>query len=188
MKDNILSYVYGTLFSPVKTFDDVLESSTSKVFEAFCIIIIVSFIQSLGIFDSNSFLYLGVYLVSYIIIAVSSWVFVACIISLLCWVFSKQLNINMILTLTGFSILPWLFMPAISLFKTVGIGGVVLSVFLNLIIWIWTAVLFILAVSKGTNISLGKSIVLIITPFAGAIIVLAWLSGFISNIIFFVNS
>ena len=188
MKDNILSYIYGTLFSPVKTFDDIIESPTSKVFESLCVIIIVSFIQSLGVFDSSSFLYLGVYLVSYIIIAVASWVFVACIISLFCWIFSKQQNINMILTLTGFSILPWLFMPVMGLFKTIGMGGLVLSIFLNFVIWVWTVILFILAVSKGANITLDKTIVLIITPFVGVIVVVAWLSGFISNIIYFANS
>ena len=185
MKDNILSYVYGTLFSPIKTFDKIINNSAPKVFESLCIVVIVSFIATLGFFDSDSLLYLGLFIIANIIFGVISWVLVALVINLLGWVFSKKFNINMLLTLTGFSILPWLLVPTISLFKTMGIVGIFLSVFLNILIWIWTIILFILAVSKGSNLSIAKTILLLITPFIGTVVTLTWISGFFSNIIYF---
>lgn len=183
MSENFLSYIYGIILCPVKTFDTIKNAEKAPVFEAFWAVVLVSLMGCFSSFDMNSVVVLGFSLVSYILFAIISWVLMASIIDGLAGVFDRDKRFDLILSMTGFSLLPWILFAPISLIKTAGILGSIISIALCVIIWAWTTILFLLAISKSYELTAGKTILLGLMPFFGGIVVLFWFAGFISNII-----
>lgn len=183
MNENFLSNIYGTLFNPVNTFEKLKNVEHPPVFEAFWVLVIVSVLGCLNSYTYNNVFFLGLSVVTYTLFALVSWVLFASILDTLFSISSKISKFDILLTLTGFSLLPWLLMGPIGLFKTVGIVGILISITISVIIWIWATILFIFAVSITYELSIGKVLLLIIMPFLGFLITLSWFAGFISNIV-----
>ncbi|MEW5822125.1 MAG: YIP1 family protein [Cyanobacteriota bacterium] len=190
MSNNFLTTVYGTLVSPNTTFDKIVENDDIGVFEAFCAILMVTVIGSLVDYSGSSVFILPFYTISVVITALIQWIFVAAVIDGVASIFAHKSKFDNLLATTGFAVLPWMLMGPVVLFKTFGLSGLglipfLIGIILALIIWIWSAILFLLAVAKTYNFSFGKAIVLSIMPFLAGLIAFSWLLGFINNLIVF---
>lgn len=193
MNGNLLSTIYGTLFNPSETFKNIKEQQDPPIFAAFLVVILVSIIGCINDFNINSILALVLSIISYVIFALISWVFIAAIIDALASVFSKTRAFDTLLVLTAFSLLPWILIGPIGLFKSFGVDGIgvigyLFAIILGIAIWIWTVLLFLFAVSKTYDLNGGKTILLALMPFLGGIIAFFWLAGFIANLISIVNT
>lgn len=192
MSENFLSNVYGALFTPIKTFDSIVEQEQPPVFEAFIIVIMVSIIGCVNFNSSQSIWVLALSLISYVVFAIISWVFMAAVIDGLASIFSKENHFDTLLTLTALSLLPWLLMGPVSLFKSGGIEGlsligVLIALILGSIIWFWTSILFLLAISKTYKFSVARVFLLAIMPFLASIIMFFWMTGLVGNLIYLIS-
>lgn len=183
MRESFLSTIYGTILTPFQTFDSLKIEENQRVFEAFWIVMIVSIIGCINDYHSTNMVLLAVSIFSYIVTGLISWILIATILDSITMVFTKVSKFDTFLTLSGFALLPWILMGPISLFKTAGIFGYLIAIALGLIVWFWTVVLFLVAIYKTYDLSLGKTFVLVIAPFVTGLIALAWIVGFLSNVI-----
>lgn len=186
MSSTFFESMYGTLFSPLETFDKIKLEQEKPVFEAFAVLVIVSIIGCIYGYEGSSVIGLGFTIVSCVIAAVISWVVFAGILDSLVTLLTQKRSYDTFLVLSAYSLLPWIFMGPASLFKTAGVEGFgvigfLIGIILCLLIWLWTTTLFVIAVSKAYDISLGKVLALVVMPFLGTIIVFIWSVGFISN-------
>ena len=182
-----LNYTFGVLFHPVRTFEELSEKENQPIWEALGMILLVSVIGCLNSFSGEHIVVFALYFVFYLMLAIFSWVFTASIIDFLASSFAQKHNFNRILVFTGFALAPWIFLGPINLFKFATTYGVVLAVILSVLIWVWTAALFIIALSKALKISFARALVILIMPFIGSFIAFYWMIGFFSNIISFFN-
>lgn len=192
MSGNFLSNVYGAIFTPLKTFENIVEKDQPPVFEAFIVVIMVSVIGCITMNSAGSIWVLALSIISYVVFAVISWVFIAAVIDGLASIFSKENHFDTLLTLSAFSLLPWILMAPVSLFKSggiegIGILGVLIALILGSLIWFWTTVLFLIAISKTYKFTAGKIVLLALMPFLASIILFFWMTGFISNIIYLIS-
>ena len=192
MSENFLSNVYGALFAPFKTFDSIVEQEHPPVFEAFIIVIMVSIIGCVNFNSSQSIWILALSLISYVVFAIISWVFMAAVIDGLASIFSKENHFDTLLSLTALSLLPWLLMGPVSLFKSGGMEGlsligVLIAIILGSVIWFWTLILFLLAISKTYKFSIAKVFLLAIMPFLASIIMFFWMTGLVGNLIYLIS-
>ncbi|MGD9581591.1 MAG: YIP1 family protein [Vampirovibrionia bacterium] len=192
MSGTLLSNIYGALFSPIETFKSIAENDKPQVFEAFVILVLVSVTASINFSSTQSIWFLVFSILTYVVGAVISWVFIAAIIDAISMIFTKTSKFDTLLTLTSFSIIPWLLIGPVSLFKLpglegIGILGVLISIILGIIIWFWTAILFLMAVSYTYKLSAGRVIILALMPFVASIIAISWLSGFITNFVYLIS-
>jgi hypothetical protein len=193
MSVNFLSTIYGTIVSPAKTFEEIIDSDKVGVFEAFCTVIMVAVIGSMVDFKGTSVVMLPIFTISIVITGLVQWVFIAAVIDGIAAVFSKESKFDDLLTTTGFAVLPWMLMGPIVLFKSFGASGLglfpfLIGIVLALIIWVWSAVLFLLAVAKTYKFSFGKAIILSIMPFTAGLIAFFWVVGFVTNLILLVKA
>jgi len=175
MSTTFLSKIYGMFVSPFATLKELKDFEEPPVFEAFSIVVIVSIIGCLNQYEGTSLILLPLSLITYVIVALVSWVFVSAIIDALAAVFAKKQNFDTLMVLTAFSLVPWMLMGPIEMFKTsgaegFGIIGCLIAIVLFVLLWFWTTILFLSAVSKAYDFSGGKTLLLSIMPFLGSII------------------
>lgn len=188
MSITILNNIYGTLFNPLETFENIKKADEKPVFEAFSVLVIISIIACIYTYKGSSIIGLGFSLVSYVIGALLTWVIFAGILDTLVTLLSEKRNFDTFLVLSAYSLLPWIFLGPVSLFKSTGPEGlglvsVLLGILFSLIVWLWSTILFICAVSKSYGLSIEKVIGLVIMPFLGTLVAFFWVAGFITNLI-----
>lgn len=187
MTNSLLENAYGSIFHPTSTFEKMSEIEKPPVLQAFIILVLISIIEAITSFSGTNIIAFGLITFAYIFIAVISWFFVGAILDFFYSTFSRSHRLDHILTVTAFSLLPWLLIAPIDLYKHAGIMGIAVAIVLSLLVWVWTVVLFVLALTKVLQISIGRTILLLLMPFLGTIIALSWLSGFISNLMSITN-
>jgi len=117
------------------------------------------------------------------VLGVAVWGAAGLLISLLGYAFTGKTRISQFLTLSGLATLPWIFMGPVSMLK-VGLGplGALLFVILGLLIWLWSVLLFALALAETYEMSPDRVLVVLAAPFAMSLVLLSWLLGFIDNV------
>lgn len=172
---NFLEKFYGTLFKPNETFEYIKNEPDIK--HAILIVMGISTLNTLVNTNASSF-FLIPNIVGAAIGGLFSWFLFGYFIDLIISIGSKTNKLKEFLTLSAFSLLPWIFLPCINLFKVESILGVFFGGIFGLTIWLWAVILLFLAIMKNYEISLGKTLLLMIIPFASMIIAFNWIFGF----------
>jgi hypothetical protein len=176
--ENFLENFYGTIFSPNKTFDKLKDNL--PLFQAFLIVLFVSILNSIIhlkftpegiIFDLIKIFYT-------MFGGIISWLFLASFFYVIANIFRQEGKVKEFLTFSGFALIPWIFIGPVELFKTAGIFGQIISVLLGLFIWLWVTILIILSITKAYNLTFGRTLILLITPFVGCFLTFNWIIGF----------
>jgi hypothetical protein len=117
------------------------------------------------------------------VLGVAVWGLAGLLISLLGYAFTGKTRVSQFLTLSGLATLPWIFMGPVSMLK-IGLGplGALLFVLLGLLIWLWSVLLFALALAETYEMSPDRVLVILAAPFAMSLVLLSWLLGFIDNV------
>lgn len=182
--NNIYDNIYDVLFSPIKAFENLLQNPPLR--QAFTIVIAVSMIAPLVNFESYSsllsaFLY-GFKLFGAAFAGIVSWLFFASFVEMLASIFKQGGKIKEFLTLSGFALLPWMFITPLELLKSAGIFAAVLGVMFELIIWLWVTVLIFFATQKTYNLSFGRALILFVIPFFAGFLSFHWTIGFFTTL------
>lgn len=183
-----LDVLYGTLFNPVRTFRLVAKATASNnrpFFYAIASIVLVSAMApmiamgSLG--GDPADLALGIPLS--VIGGLIAWSVTGLLVSLLSYAFTKRTGLRVFLTLSGLATLPWIMAGPVSMLK-IGLGtpGFALFVLLSLAVWLWSVLLFAIAMMESFRMSPERVLIVLAAPFAMSLILLAWVAGFIENI------
>ena len=183
-----LTLFYGTLFHPLQTFKSISQSSqpgSRLLFFAIMSVVLVSTLAPLihmasqGGHPSSLVWTMPLSAVSGTII----WGFMGLLIGLLAYAFIGQSRVGQFLTLSGLATLPWVLMGPITMLK-VGLGsfGVIIFVLLALGVWLWSVLLFALALAETYGMTPERVLIILAAPFAMSLVLLGWMFGFIDNI------
>ena len=184
-KNDLLEDIYGALFSPRETFEKLRENP--PMLEALGIVIAVSVLNPLissTLAGGQSLNWLVFNLFNAAFAGVIKWVFFAAFVEGLAAIFKKggKERFKAFLALSGFALLPWIFLGPITLLKTGGIFFTLIGVLAGIAVWVWTTILTIFAAMKAYNISSGRILLLLAVPFIGGIIFFNWIVGFFSTL------
>lgn len=183
-KQDFFETIYGVLFYPNETFDDLKHDP--PILQALGIVIAVSILNPLISSSSGPDQSLGWFVFILFNAGISGlikWVFFAAFVEALASIFKKGGQIKVFLTLSAFALLPWIFIGPVSLLKTGGIFTSLIGIIFGLAIWLWTTVLTIFAAMKAYEISSGRILLLVSAPFIGGVIFFNWIIGFFSTLI-----
>lgn len=182
---NFLQNFYDILINPDKAFDSLKEET--PLLQSFLIVLFINILNPIINFEISKpiFIIFGLTfnIVNSAVCGIVNWFLISAFIGLMAWTFKQECKTKQLLTLSAFSLLPWIFIAPISLFKLGGIVGAVLYVILHLAIWIWTTILFIYAIMKSYNFPVEKAIMVSLIPLFGAIISFSWIGSLFSTII-----
>lgn len=186
--NNFLDTLYDTLFHPIITFRALDETETTNpkfLFYALTAVITVSalapLIQLANTGGDFGGLALGIPFST--IIGVAVWGFMALTTGLWAYAFTGHARIRTFLTLSGLATLPWILMGPVSVLKF-GLGpiGTAIAVLGALLIWLWSVLLFGLALMITYRMTIERALIVLATPFTTQLILLAWIFGFFGNV------
>jgi len=184
-KNDFFEDVYGVLFCPKETFGRLRQNP--PIIEALAIVVAVSVLSPLinaSFTDVQSLNWFVFSLFSVSFTGIIKWVFFAAFVEGLASIFKKggKDKFKALLALSGFALLPWLFIAPVTLLKTGGILFSLLGVLAGIAIWIWTTILTIFAAMKVYDISSGRILLLLAVPFIGGIVFFNWIIGFFTTL------
>lgn len=188
IRADYLELFYATLFQPVHTFKRIADEAPVNnrlLFFSLISVILISSIAPLvhlatvGGEPAMLVLTLPLSAVGGLIV----WGFMGLLIALLAYAFTGQAKIRTFLTLSGLATLPWVLMGPVSLLK-VGLGGIgmALCIIGALMIWLWTVLLFALAITETYRMTAERVLIVLAAPFAMFLVLMAWIVGFVDNI------
>lgn len=159
-----LDRLYGTLFLPQVTFEH-LKANPAFIQSA----IVIALANILETIRLDQF---AIYRIVWSVISgLIGWVFFTFLLKQLANVFQKDVEMNQLLTLTGFASLPWLFMaPAMSLPPQSRILAAI-AVIIWFVVWqTWSA-------SVALGIKIWKTLAIVPLAILGGIVALIWLGN-----------
>jgi len=184
MQKKFLDNFYDVLFVPEHAFDDLNNNPNVK--QGLRIVVFISILSYLLHMKFPSDIG-AIALTTFRILALSfsgiiSWIIFAAFLEMVAAIFKKNGKLKELLTLTAFALAPWIFLAPIELFRTTNFISNFVGILLSLIVWLWTTVLIVVSVMKAYNLSLGRTLVLLVLPFAGGIIAFNWIVGFFATL------
>jgi Yip1 domain len=104
------------------------------------------------------------------------WILTGLTFSTIAYCFRSQGRPLVLLTLTGYATLPWLFLaPLFLLRNSIGVFGELIHLTGMMALWIWTAVLFLLALQKTYHLSMDRVLLMALVPILAATLGWAWM-------------
>ena len=115
---------------------------------------------------------------------VIAWFSTAALFASLGFVFQSKTRLIALLTLTGFATLPWIFLgPARLLSEALPEpAGLILGLPLYGLIWLWSVVLFLLAIGVVFKLSLDRLLIFLALPMGMMLLCFNWLLGFFDTL------
>lgn len=159
-----LDRLYGTLFLPQVTFEHL--KANPAFIQAAIVIALANVLETIRL---DQF---AIYRIVWSVISgLIGWVFFTFLLKQLANVFQKDVEMNQLLTLTGFASLPWLFMaPAMSLPPQSRILAAI-AVMIWFVVWqTWSA-------SVALGIKIWKTLAIVPLAILGGIVALIWLGN-----------
>jgi hypothetical protein len=159
----LLEDIYGTLFTPAQTFASL--RSRPSIISGVCVLVLVNVLESIRT-DKRP-----LQIVPAIVAALIGWSIFSLLLQRLATVFQRQINLDILLSLTAFASLPWIFIgPALSLGGEWGIS-VALMVILWFTVWqVWAA-------SVAIGVSAWRLALLVPLAIAGGFVAIIWIGN-----------
>lgn len=117
------------------------------------------------------------------------WLFTGTVFSTAAYIFGTRGRPQTLLILTAYATLPWVLLPSVMLFKgTLGAFGQTISILGSLGIWLWTVILFLMALRYTYNLTLERVLLAAGLPIMMTFLGIGWISGFFFNLVKFLSS
>lgn len=174
--NDFLENIYGILFTPDEALDKLKEQKPMS--QAIVIVIVVSLLDLLLKFDTHSINANLIRIFPEIFIGLVSWLIFVLFIELVVSIFKHEGQYKTLLVLTGYALIPWLFLAPIEILKSATLIGNFFAIIFGLIVWVWVITLMFKAVSKTYDISLNRVMLILLIPFIATVINFSWLYGF----------
>ncbi len=189
--DHYLDVFYNVLFHPGRAFealsdDDTRVTKNKLLLQAAVTVMFISVVSPLVglIYEGGDLFPLVIQVPLQALCGALIWLIVGGVIGLLAYAFTGKARLQTLLILTAFATLPWLFLgPAILLRISLGTLGEYVHAGISLLLWLWTVVLFALAIMKTYRLSGEQVMIILIIPVVLSGIAVAWAAGFVFNIL-----
>ncbi len=110
------------------------------------------------------------------------WLFSAIFFELLAKIFSQSGKIRTLLTLTSYSLLPYIFFPCFELMKKFSDAGYFFGTKLQFLLFLWVIIIYAKALAKTYDLKKSSSILLVFIPLISYIFLAMWLIGTMFNV------
>ncbi|WP_019498329.1 YIP1 family protein [Pseudanabaena sp. PCC 6802] len=161
-----LEDIYGTLFTPAQAFAS-LRSRPSAI-GGVCVLVLVNVLESIRTGRRPS------QIVPTVVAALVGWLIFSLLLQRLATVFQRQIDLNVLLSLTAFASLPWIFIgPALSLRGEWGTSAA-------LVVMLWFIVWQVWAASVAIAVSAWRLALLVPLAIAGGFVALIWTGNSVS--------
>jgi hypothetical protein len=186
-----LDIFYNVLFHPSQEFRVVSIGPVPKDRLLAYALVLVIVTSALGVIYSPMVFSTDGLMLKLILAATSGlifWLFTAALIAMTAYIFGQRGRPQTVLILTAYATLPWLFLPVTMLFRdSFGSFGHTISVFASLGIWLWSAILFLMALKFAYSLTLDRILLVALLPILMTFLGLSWLCGFFFNLIQFLS-
>lgn len=183
--EEFLQNIYGSFTAPVTTFNKLKQEPLP--FYGLIIVAVVSMLSPFfnNMISNTNFSAITILPLAFLSLAagIISWLIFAGFMELLAFVFDKNGQFKTILTLSAFALIPWILLGPILLLKQAGPVFEGIGILLSLCIFIWTTVLFFLAIAISYNLTVIRCVAFAFIPFICSIIQFYWFVYFIQNFI-----
>lgn len=175
--------IYSVIFSPKAFFErEDMQISTRL---AICTVVFVATISkiTIGIFngDIRNFLFI-ISLLGTVLSTIIIWFLTALFFEYIAKIFDRGGKIEKLLFLTAFVPIPYIFFAPLNLLKQTGDLGYLLSVNIELLLYLWIICLYAFSLKATYNLTLSRAFMLIFLPFISSFFAINWLIGFIQKI------
>lgn len=188
LRANWFDLMYATLFYPVRTFRVIAaeeQPGNRLLFFALITVVLISslapIVQLANLGGRASSLAMTMPFSA--VLGTLIWIFMALVISGMAMAFSGQSRIRTFLILSGLATLPWLLMGPVSLLK-IGLGtvGLLLYWFLSIAVWLWSILLFIVALMNTYHMTAERVAIVMVMPFVMLLVLMGWLASLVNNL------
>ncbi len=181
--DEFFENIYSSIFSPKAFY--ARKDLKFSVRLALGTVIMIAFISKFAasIFDGSiTSKFFILFLIGHIIWTIILWFLTALFFEYTAKIFDKGDKLTEILFYTAFAPVPYIFYAPINIIKNMGDLGYILSVYLELIIYLWVIILYAYSLRAAYNITLSRAFMLIFLPIIASFFAFNWTMGFISKI------
>lgn len=185
-----LNIVYNILVSPTQEFRVVSLGPVPKEKLLIYAVGIVVIISALGaIYSSSGAFTLDGFIIRLMLsafVGIIFWLFTGAVFSTAAYVFGVNGRPQTLLILTAYATLPWIFLPVVIQFKGfLGSFGNTISIFGALALWLWTTILFLMAIKYTYSLSLERILLAACLPILMTFLGISWVGGFFFNFLQF---
>jgi len=175
---NFLENVYGILFDPKNTIEKLIE--TQPIWQAFSILFALSVVSALlgiktGFHSTYDVVFFLLNILYFLFSSVFIWFTLAGFFELTARIFREENNFKALLSLIGFSLIPWIFVAPLMLIQ-INIPLVIISTILEITVWLWSIVLVFMSVKQLYKLSVKKTLLFFVLPLLGALVIINWIS------------
>ena len=175
-----LENIYGILFEPQKTIEKIID--TQPVWQAFSIIAALSLAsailgQKIGFAGVYDFIFFFGNVAAIFISSLIIWFSLAGFFEITARIFGDENNFKKLLSLMGFALLPWILTAPLILIK-INLPLIIISIILEILVWIWSIILVFLSVKQLYKLSIKKTLLFFAMPVLGTIVTINWISQF----------
>lgn len=179
---NYIENLYKILFE--FDFDGVKDATTMPIavgtltWTSLFLFLTKNAIHGKGLAELKFFFLLIFFVVGTLIV----WLFSAIFFELLAKIFSQSGKIRTLLTLTSYSLLPYIFFPCFELMKNFSNVGYFFGTKLQILLFLWVILIYAKALAKTYDLKKSSSILLVFIPLISYIFLAMWLIGTMFNV------
>jgi len=181
--------LYKVLFEPHTAFD-TLKEDTTMLIAVFTILWtnILPFLpkHSLGVGIGGAIIYLSKLIFTLVCVLIF-WFAAAVFFEFTAKAFGKSGEIRTLLTLSAYSFLPYIFLPAFELIKKFSQTGYFWGTKLEILLFFWVIFLYFLALRKTYDLKKSSSFFLIFLPLVALGFAFIWVIGSVFNLGYIYN-
>lgn len=186
-QENILNVIYYVLFHPVYAFRCMQREGDPEgrlLLFAFITVAYVAFLSPLMMVvrsGEGSWTQLLIQVPFQIVVGTLVWAFLAAVVGLLAYAFRGESQFRTFLTMSGFAVMPWIFMAPIAVLQVNAVSAVeMFCSFAGTVVWLWSVILFAVAIKETYGISAERAMIILVTPVMLLLFLFVWSSGFIA--------
>jgi hypothetical protein len=182
---SFLDVAYGVLFSPGRLFVSVKTEGTEHrnrlLSHGLLMVVIISLLGAVySPFTKtlDDILPQGLW---GIFSGIVWWLFTAVLFAVASYSLGGTGRLQTTLTLTAFAMWPWVLLPVLMLFQeSASIWGSFVAVAGQLVLWVWSGLLFLLAIKMTYTLNWPRVLLLMGVPLLMGWLALGWFTGFVS--------
>lgn len=185
--NSLIETLYSGLFEPFALYEQLANQWPRQLIHLLYAAGVVFWVSAMSAFciptidqfSGISFWFLlEVFVASFI--GVLMWFLTALSFSALAYCFRSQGKLSTILILTGYAMLPWVLLgPLVLLKQALGVVGLILYLVGFIGLWVWSTILFLVAIQKTYALSFDRVLLISVLPLMLLGVGVFWLlSGF----------
>lgn len=162
---NLFNNIFNLLQTPNKALEDIKNNiSLSNAIIIISFISVFNYMLHLNIYNPKSYVLIFFEIIFTIIGSIIFWIMFCAFFGIASKIFNNDSKFIELLSTSSYSLIPLILISPLQLLKDVYIFGYILSVLLQLCVYLWVIYLFAKTLTIVYNLSFNKAYVLILLP------------------------